>query len=108
MSLSLLEEYIEAGNSLAIDDLLNENPGLSGQKTSHDIYPLFLACYYNKPQIVKVLLRHSEELTIHEAAAAGALEQVQAMLQESPDLLESVSDHGFTPLGIATHFGKED
>src|SRR5690606_21120281 len=108
MSLSLLEEYIEAGNSLAIDDLLNENPGLSGQKTSHGISPLLLACYYNKPQIVKVLLRHMDELTIHEAAASGALEQVQTMIQDTPDLLESVSDHGFTPLGIATHFGEED
>lgn len=108
MSLSLLEEYIETGNSVAIDDLLNGNPSLSKQKTSHDISPLLLACYYNKPQIVKVLLRHLDELTIHEAAAAGELEQVQAMIKDTPDLLDHVSDHGFTPVGIATHFGNED
>ncbi|WP_257670612.1 ankyrin repeat domain-containing protein [Parapedobacter tibetensis] len=108
MSLSLLEEYIETGNSLAIDDLLNGSPNLSKQKTSHDISPLLLACYYNKPQIVKVLLKHLDELTIHEAAAAGLLEQVQAMVENTPSLLDEVSDHGFTPLGIATHFGNED
>lgn len=108
MSLSLLEEYIEMGNSMAIEDLLNGNPNLSKQKTSHDISPLLLACYYNKPQIVKVLLKHIDELTIHEAAAAGLLEQVQAMIENNPDLLDTVSDHGFTPLGIATHFGNED
>jgi FOG: Ankyrin repeat len=108
MSLSLLEEYIETGNSLAIDDLLNGNPNLSKQKTSHDISPLLLACYYNKPQIVKVLLKHLDELTIHEAAAAGLLEQVQALIENSPQLLDQVSGHGFTPLGLATHFGKED
>lgn len=108
MSLSLLEEYIEAGNSLAIDNLLNENPSLCKQRTSHDISPLLLACYYNKPQIIKVLLRHMDELTIHEAAAANELEQVQAMIEDMPDLLDRVSDHGFTPLGIATHFGNED
>jgi len=108
MSLSLLEEYIETGNSLAIDDLLNGNPSLSKQKTSHDISPLLLACYYNKPQIVKVLLKHIDELTIHEAAAANLLEQVQAMIEDQPGLLDELSDHGFTPLGIATHFGNED
>ncbi|MFC3196244.1 ankyrin repeat domain-containing protein [Parapedobacter deserti] len=104
MSLSLLEEYIEMGNSVAIENLLNGNPGLSKQKTSHDISPLLLACYYNKPQIVKVLLKHIDELTIHEAAAAGLVEQVL----NRADLIDAVSEHGFTPLGVATHFGNED
>ena len=108
MSLSQLEEYIETGNSRAIDDLLNGNPGLSKQKTSHDISPLLLACYYNKPQIVRVLLKHLDELTIHEAAAAAQLEQVQAMIEDHPHLLDQISNHGFTPLGLATHFGNEE
>ncbi|PPL00330.1 Ankyrin repeat-containing protein [Parapedobacter indicus] len=108
MSLSQLEEYIETGNGRAIDDLLNGNPSLSKQKTSHDISPLLLACYYNKPQIVKVLLKHLDELTIHEAAAAAQLEQVQAMIEDHPDLIDVISDHGFTPLGLSTHFGNED
>ena len=108
MSLSLLEEYIEKGDSIAIDDLLNGSPALCTQNTSHDISPLLLACYYNKPQIVKVLLKHVNELSIHEAAAANLLEQVQAMVENDPNTLETVSDHGFTPLGMATHFGNED
>lgn len=108
MSLSLLEEYIEKGDGIAIDDLLNGNPALCTQKTSHEISPLLLACYYNKPQIVKVLLKHINELTIHEAAAANLLEQVQAMAENDPDALDTVSDHGFTPLGMAAHFGNED
>ncbi len=108
MSLSLLEAYIEKGDSIAIDDLLNGNPALCNQKTSHEISPLLLACYYNKPQIVKVLLKHINELTIHEAAAANLLEQVQAMAADLPDALDAVSDHGFTALGMATHFGNED
>ena len=108
MSLSLLEEYIEAGDSLAIDDLLNGNPALCNQKTSHDISPLLLACYYNKPQIVSVLLKHINKPSIPEAAAANLMDQLQAMLDDTPDQLDEVSDHGFTPLGMATHFGHED
>src|SRR5690606_24066909 len=107
MSLSLLEEYIETGDSIAIDDLLNGNPALCNQRTSHEISPLLLACYYNKPQIVKVLLKHINEVSIHEAAAANLLEQVQAMVEDSPQTLELISAHGFTPLSMATHFGND-
>src|SRR5690606_22185954 len=108
MSLSLLEEYIENGDSIAIDDLLNGSPTLCSQKTSHEISPLLLACYYNKPQIVKVLLKHINELTIHEAAAANLLEQVQAMVENHPDALELISDHGYTPSRMLAHIGNEN
>src|SRR3546814_12796942 len=30
------------------------------------------------------------------------------MAENNPDALEEISDHGFTPLGMATHFGNED
>lgn len=108
MSLSLLEEYIETGNAVAIDDLLHGNPGLAEERTSHEISPLLLACYYNKPQIVNVLLKHLEKVSIHEAAAAGLEEEVVQALADDASAIDRVSDHGFTPLGIAAHFNRED
>jgi len=108
MSLTLLEEYIESGNASAIDNLLHTNPTLCQQKTSHDISPLLLACYYNKHQIVKIILQHTQEINIHEAAAAGLTEVVSEVLEEDPNLLNHFSEHGFTPLGMATHFGNTD
>ncbi len=108
MSLSILEEYIETGNAAAIDDLLHGNPSLAQERTSHDISPLLLACYYNKPQIVKVLLKHLERATIHEAAAAGLEEEVIQALANDGSIIDQISDHGFTPIGIASHFNRED
>ncbi len=108
MSLSILEEYIETGNAAAMDDLLHGNPALAQERTSHDISPVLLACYYNKPQIIKVLLKHLQQTTIHEAAAAGLEEAVIQALSDDASLLNQVSDHGFTPLGIASHFNRED
>lgn len=108
MSLSLLEEYIESGNTAAIDNLLHTNPALCQQKTSHEISPLLLACYYNKHQIVKIILQHTQEITIYEAAAAGLTTVVSELLEESPELLNAFSEHGFTPLGMATHFGNAE
>ena len=108
MSLSLLEEYIERGDQAAIEALLQQNSDLALQKTSHDISPLLLACYYHKTHIVQVILQYLPTITIHEAAASGHEEVLQGLLTQNPDLLEAVSDHGFTPLGMATHFGHED
>ena len=108
MSLSLLEEYIESGDAHAMDNLLHNNPSLSSQKTSHDISPLLLACYYHKPQIVKVLLKHIYKIDIYEAAAVGLLNEVAELIELDPSLVSSYSEHGFTALGMACHFGNED
>lgn len=108
MSLSLLEKYIENGDGLAIDNLLHNNPSLAIQKTSHDISPLLLACYYKKHQLVKLILKHLVEVDIFEAAAADLIENMNQLLNEDPYLLNHYSPHGFTPLGMATHFGNED
>src|SRR4051794_6561307 len=108
MSLSLLEELIESGDGHAIDNLLHNNPSLAKQKTSHDISPLLLACYYKKLQLVKIIIKHLDRVDIYEAVAADLLEDTIDLLDENPVLLDQYSPHGFTPLAMATHFGNED
>ncbi len=108
MSLTVLEEYIETGNYQDLDLLLSQNPDLVKENTSHDISALLLACYYQKSQIVQVILKYIKSITIHEACAAGLTEQVQFMVDQKPDVINELSSHGFYALGIASHFGKED
>lgn len=108
MSLTVLEEYIETGNYQDLDLLLSKDPSLAKENTSHDISPLLLACYYHKPQIIQVILKYISTITIHEACASGLLQHVQMMIQQKSDVLDEISSHGFTPLGIAAHFGQED
>lgn len=108
MSLTVLEEYIETGNFQDFDLLLSRNPELVNQNTSHDISPLLLACYYHKEKIVYTILKHTTKITIHEACATGLTDQVKAMLEHKPEVANEFSSHGFTPLGIAAHFDKED
>lgn len=103
-----LEEYIETGNGPAIEDLLNSNPRLAAGLTSQGMSPLLLACYYNKPQAVKTILKHLDQLDVFEAAAVGHLERVTELVQNDSRQVNAFSDHGFSTLGIATHFGHED
>ncbi|WDF70103.1 ankyrin repeat domain-containing protein [Sphingobacterium oryzagri] len=107
MSLYKLEEYIETGNHHDLEILLRADASLLREKTSHDISPLLLACYYHKDQVIKTILNHLTTITIHEACAIGLAPQVDMMLKQKPDVIDELSSHGFTPLGIATHFGQE-
>ncbi|MGJ1527619.1 ankyrin repeat domain-containing protein [Sphingobacterium spiritivorum] len=108
MSLSVLEEYIETGNYQDLELLLRNDPDLVKQNTSHDISPLMLACYYNKTQIVQTILKYITSITIHEACAAGLTQHVEAIILQKPEIVDELSTQGFTPLGIATHFSRED
>lgn len=107
MSLHKLEEYIETGNHHDLEILLRAQPELLREQTSHDISPLLLACYYHKDQVIKTIISHLTTITIHESCAIGLFSQIETMLQQQPDVIDEVSSHGFTPLGIATHFGQE-
>lgn len=108
MSLLKLEEYIETGNHHDLEILLTNQPELLREKTSHEISPLLLACYYHKDQVIKTILNHLTTITIHEACAIGLTEHVEMMLKQLPEVVDEISTHGFTPLGIGTHFGQED
>ncbi|AIM36456.1 ankyrin [Sphingobacterium sp. ML3W] len=108
MSLSILEQYIESGNSRDLDLLLTSNPALILEETSHGISPLLLACYFHKPQIIRVLLKHNQGLNIHEAVAAGLNNYIEAMIKQIPTVVNEISTHGYSALALATHFNKED
>lgn len=104
----MIEEYIETGNYQDLELLLSQAPELVKQKTSHDISPLMLSCYYHKPYVTQVILKFITTITIHEACAVGLLKHLEMMVEHKKDIVNEISDHGFSPLGIAAHFGKED
>lgn len=107
MSTIILEEYIETGNFQDLDMLLSRQPELLDTLTSHDVSPLLLACYYRKNQIIQVILKYLKNINVHEVCALGYLEQLDLMINQKPDVVDEMSTNGFSPLGIAAHFGNE-
>lgn len=108
MSLDLLEEYIETGNIPALTDLLNNNPSLALKQTSSKVSPLMLSCYYKKPEISSIILKHVQDINIFEACAVGKFDSVAHLLYLKPELVNEFSEDGFTALGLAAYFGHED
>ncbi|MEJ7779144.1 MAG: ankyrin repeat domain-containing protein [Daejeonella sp.] len=108
MSQDILEECIEKGDSNALADLLAANPALALQKTSHQVSPLMLCCYFKKPELALIISGYVPDISIFEASAMGRSEIVEKAVMADPELIHSFSEDGFTPLGLASYFGHED
>jgi len=108
MNQDLLEEYIQTGNAIDLLTLLEANKHLATQKTSQNISPIMLCCYYKKPELAEILLKFVTEINIFEASALGKSDVIKNTLEQNPSLINEFSEDGFTPLSLASYFGNED
>lgn len=108
MQQTLLEELIVNDDIEGIRKLLVENPSLATESTSHGVSPLMLSCFFNKANVTKLLLEYLKEITLFEAASVGKFDEVAHQIYQKPDEINEFSDDGFTALGLACYFGKEE
>eukprot|EP01037_Dinobryon_pediforme_P003830 gene3830-3878_t len=106
MSVEELEQYITAGDVVGLSALLTQYPDLAKNRTSHQVSPLMLSCYYKKPQITELLLKYLDDISLFEAAAAGKFDVVAHLVYLHPEALNFYAEDGFTPLGLACYFGQ--
>ncbi len=108
MSLNKLEHYIQNNDLESLNSLLEKSPELAASVTTHRVSAIMLACYYKKPAAIAVLLKYLNELTLFEAAAIGKFDVVAHLVYAHPELVNELSDDGFTPLGLACYFGQPE
>jgi ankyrin repeat protein len=108
MSVEKLEEFIANADIDALDALLAANPELAAAKTSLNVSPLMLSCYYHKPAVTNVLLKHTDNISLFEAAAADRFDEVAHLIYTHPERIDAFADDGFTALGLASYFGRFD
>lgn len=108
MDIAHLETLIETDKKQEISDLLSRYPELTSKPTSHGISPILLACYYKKPVIAGLIAGFSKGIDVFEACALGKYHETNNHILENPDLIDAHSKDGFTPLGLAAHFGHEE
>ena len=108
MSVEKLELYIANADLNSLDDLLANDPSLVKSRTTHQVSPLMLSCYYKKPAVTDLLLKYLDEISLFEAAAAGKFDVVAHMVYQHPDAINFYAEDGFTPLGLACYFGQDE
>jgi uncharacterized protein len=98
-------EAVKGGDLDETRRLLDEDPGLFNLRSAQGHSPLMLAVYYNKIEMVDLLLSYEPELDIFEAAAVGRMERVGELLDQDPERANTYAPDGFQPLGLACFFG---
>jgi ankyrin repeat protein len=107
MSAGTLFEAIAAGDRDSVQRLLDEQPELISSHNSDGLSPLVVALYRSQRDIAQDLLARlrPEQLSIHEAAAAGVMPRLEQLVAADPASVNAWSPDGFQPLGLAAFFG---
>ncbi|MGZ3776800.1 MAG: ankyrin repeat domain-containing protein [Mucilaginibacter sp.] len=106
MSVELVEEYIASADLDKLNDLLQQNPALAKTKTTQQVSPLMLSCYYKKPDVAALILKYVDDISLFEASAVGKFDVVAHLLYTNPEAVNEYAEDGFTPLGLACYFGQ--
>src|SRR5262245_39841012 len=107
MSAETLFDAIAAGDQDTVRRLLDAQPESIAAPNADGLSPLMFALYRAQHAIAQeVLARQApDQLTVHEAAAAGVLPRLEHALDADPSAANAWSPDGFQPLGLAAYFG---
>lgn len=103
-----LFEAVRNNDAQQVGRLVEERPELATACDENGVSAVLTALYQGRGEIVETLLANDPELDIFEAAAIGAAERVQALLEEDPARVSAWSPDGFMPLHLASFFGRGD
>jgi ankyrin repeat protein len=106
MNLTAFHESVKKGDLEQVKAGLLEDKSLLAARNDSGQSALLLAQYYGQPKIAEYLLSLEPELDIYESCAVGSLARVNRALNTQPDLLESHSPDGWTPLHLSAFFGQ--
>lgn len=105
-STAALFQAIRAGDLSKVTALLDRDPALARVRGPGGQTPVLLACYRRLPAVLGLLRARGAVLDVFEAAAAGDVTRLAALLAETPGLVSTHASDGWTPLHLAAHFGE--
>src|SRR3954466_6331060 len=100
-------EFIEEGELEHVRRIAEEHPAIAGSRNEKGLSPVLFAAYLGRHDMLEFLLSAVPRLDIYEASAIGDIEAARERLAEEPDLVNSFAADGFTPLALASFFGRE-
>lgn len=107
----LTKEFLDAvrkGELEKTKSALNQNPSLINAKDEKGISAVLLAAYHGHQNIAEFLASNKPNINIFEASTTGKTERVRALINKEPELVNSYSTDGFTPLHLASFFGHAE
>jgi hypothetical protein len=99
----LVFDAVAKGDAAAVESLLTDDTALIDARGGWQLYrPLFFAIEAGQGSTIEILRQHGATLDVFEAAALGALAEMQVLLNASADLANARREHcDATPLHAA-------
>lgn len=101
-----LYEAIKGADKVSVQALLEAKPELVEGGGASGMHPLMLAIYMRLPEMVELLLERGATVDIFAACALGRTSRVSELAAEDPALVNGYSSDGWTPLHLASFFGR--
>jgi ankyrin repeat protein len=89
-----------------VKQLLTDDATLVNAKNSSGETAVLMAAYYRANDIKQLLVERGAELDLFEACAVGDVQRVHELVEASPKSISNHNHEGYTPLGLASHFGN--
>lgn len=100
-----LIDAIQQNDLARVETILASDPSLVNAHTKQGVSMVMLAQYSGRADIVNMLLAHNAQIDLYDACAIGQTERAAGWLAMQPNLANTFSPDGFTPLGLASFFG---
>jgi uncharacterized protein len=101
-------EAITRGDIETVAAVLASDPNAAMARNESGVSALLLAAYHRRWDMVEAIAGKGMPLDIWEASAAGRVARVGDIVRMTPALVDAVSPDGFSPLGLAAFFGREE
>lgn len=99
-------DAVKRGDLSAVQAALHATPELLNATNASGQTAFVLANYYNQPGVASFLLTLQPQLDVFSASIAGLEDRVLAMIEGDPSLIGGHNSDGWTPLHLASFFGK--
>ncbi len=103
-----LFDAIAAGATDQVRSLVADDPSLASACGADGVSAVRTAHYRGHAEIVEMLAAAGADLDVFDAAALGRTDRLGEILDARPDLVDAIATDGFTPLQLASFFGRLD
>lgn len=100
-------ELVRADDVFGLTAMLNEHPELADLRNEQGVPAILVAVYYDRRDVISLLIQSGAKVDLCIAAALGDMKRLVKLLEKKPALDEHSTD-GWTPLHMASYFGKMD
>lgn len=95
---------VTQGDAARVRDLLKQDPSLARVIDSDGVSAVLKAVYYNRKDVLDLLLSTRDDLDIFEASATGRTQRVEDLIRNDHTVVNAFANDGFYPLGLAVFF----